>query len=1721
MPATVIVASAIGATTAAAGAAIAGTAITGALLLQAAATAAIAAGIAYMSRPDEPDGGSGASADFRQTVRAAVSPVRWILGRSRVGGAMFYATEDGSDPATLWLVLGIGAGPMDAIERIWLGDEEIEINRTAAGVITPASDSRYAGNLTVWEEFSGDGATDGPGPTALRAGSGGEWTAEHRLNGIGYVVIRLRQPSGAERLYTGIPNLNFLVRGLKVSYPGQAAPIWTENAAALRYWYLRERRGIPAAAFDDASVREAVAVCGASVPVSRPNSAYSKWPSGELRYAINGVVTSGDPVETIETAMDWAWQGHAVEMDGTFHFRPGKDRNSVASIGPGDFVEPGLVYCSPVPSAQSRLNAATMSLRQSSQHDWLEYTVPEVTDAETQARDRRRIAKDLGVRKFIASPSAADRLLRVFLRRARASFRATYRLAPGANLERLSLKPTDIILLSDDTLGLTDWRAMIVSTTLLADWSVEVVLEDCPDQTFADTPGLGQLGRPYVRLPRRNDPPEAIAALSATVSPRVSTDGTIHWKVVVEAPAAPLGFVASLSVAGVVEQEKRTGGASLEFDIDTPRREMTVRAWRETDAGIAGPVSTRAIDPEYSAISIPAPALRKWQGYAGIMRVVLADPASRAIAGAEFRFRSVAADSASDPGTITAERWLDADQLDALRVVLTPGRDAIFNVTFPETAKYRIAARFIDVVGRLGPVTDLGVFLLAVPASAETTLIGAPTWAGTSQFLAAVDHGAEVILLPDRDDIANLPAIEWNGYGAANLPENYERRHRVGSGAFGAWTEIDADETSTTISGLTNGTAIDVEIRRAGGTATRISATPRATATAPPKPTGAALTPSATSIAVSASVVEDSRAPVDRWEYRIRAGSGAFSAWAAFSDTDDPALSAEITGLTVSTAYSVEVRAVNSVGDGAASDTLSTTTLAALAAPPKPTLTLTAPGAGNFLTVAGSVSSNGGSPILRWEIRHATSISGLSAAAWGTIDGASGNSFSSQLRNLNANTLYYVQIRAVNSTGNSPAADRKSATVPSSSPFEGGTGTYSDPWEISVADWATARSILAEVKAKGAGLEHPTLSNGARAYNIFAVLEFDLASARTVTATLTMPSGYANEPLVYLVSGDNTLRALQGDADGDRTVTASASMPAGRSRIFLKTGAGWASGAPANLTQLDLRIATAPAGAGGYSTLPEVLPPTALSARQVGSAGIRAAWNAPEIVASGYELTGYALEYRTSPSGAWTAFGGTLPPDQSELTVPDGVAGDDAWRIRAVYSGGATGTAYSEWAEVSIAEVFAGGGASGSATGDLVLSATTASGEVTVSWTDPSVSPASFWPWGQCEGYGAAFNAATSTWWRTELVDLESAKSVNVSVEIEHYEPPLRAVGSGGGATGAADEAPDAGPVFRSDLGSQVWRAGAAIDDLPLPVADAGGAEVAYRVDGLPRGVYVGADGALTGTPGLAAGSRGVARIAASTPDGLVDHSYFEWTVAAPAAKSGTGAWTDGYALDGSVPEIADVRDWLLPGETNAAALAAASVGDATHAIPSYFSATVPAGERWAFDLWDPDGGGDSEDFDLVDYPASGSADGFHVTTGGRERHIVDNSAGASAVSRRIGVYVHATATDADSVNANEEGAAAKSKVLVAWSPAARTGQDLADEWEGYGAGASAGGFAPGSQSVSDVYIYHGTSAGSLTRIGPISGETALTARYVRAEVHLRKWRGRALRQAVVTIRES
>jgi len=461
---------------------------------------AITAGLALLSYLLTPKPKIGTlDSTVTRTQRSAVAPARWILGRARVAGQMVYYEENvspGARNGECYVALVLSEGSCDSIEKIWIDSTEIPFTRTSrtgGDKLTPLDQGdfheNYNGKLEVYEYFKADGTQGAELRTAV---SSSKWSAMHKLNGKSWVYVKLTQPaysskSTAGRFWTKFPEITFLVKGLKITWPGQTTPVWTESAAALRYWWLRNRRGVPAAAIDSASVIAAHTLCSAVLDHSSnfPDSGYETATKTVTRYSINGVVQSEDDPEAVEKFMDFAWQGYALEVDGVYIFRPGADRAATVTLNEENIV--AVEEVSPAPSLQDRINSATVTLSQSRDHDWLNYGVPEVVDQPALTRDGERLPVDFQTTPFVADPLTGARLLAIALRRARGSATFSYRVMPGDMFELFGLIPTDRVLVNDSNYGLVNFRAQIVATTINDDWSVTLSLIEDLDGVYADT----------------------------------------------------------------------------------------------------------------------------------------------------------------------------------------------------------------------------------------------------------------------------------------------------------------------------------------------------------------------------------------------------------------------------------------------------------------------------------------------------------------------------------------------------------------------------------------------------------------------------------------------------------------------------------------------------------------------------------------------------------------------------------------------------------------------------------------------------------------------------------------------------------------------------------------------------------------------------------------------------------------------------------------------------------------------------------------------------------------------------------------------------------------------------------------------------------------------------------------------------------------------------------
>ena len=158
----------------------------------------------------------------------------------------------------------------------------------------------------------------------------------------------------------------------------------------------------------------------------------------------------------------------------------------------------------------------------------------------------------------------------------------------------------------------------------------------------------------------------------------------------------------------------------------------------------------------------------------------------------------------------------------------------------------------------------------------------------------------------------------------------------------------------------------------------------------------------------------DGGSAILRYEVRYQESGGSYSAWATVPGGAG-ATRTTVGGLENGKSYEFQVRAVSGVAAGQVATATATLAESAPGAPEG----LTATGGDESVTLNWNDPEDGGSQILRYEVRYAAS--GETWGEWMTISGA-GNARSVTVSGLTNGTLYGFQVRAVSSIGEGEAS---------------------------------------------------------------------------------------------------------------------------------------------------------------------------------------------------------------------------------------------------------------------------------------------------------------------------------------------------------------------------------------------------------------------------------------------------------------------------------------------------------------------------------------------------------------------------------------------------------------------------------------------------------------------------------------------------------------------------
>ena len=321
MVVTAIIAAAVAGAATAAATFIAGAALTWAAVGIAAIGAFISTGIAYLLAPKPQVGSSSRTA--RAMLRQAIVPARYVMGEARTGGWLFYGY---ANDRTLHLAIGISEGDIESItafyadgERIPVGDAVESMTSANGRVLT------YAGKMGEDSSMGADDAIDytdrfkatcyldsstkalaTANGQSLRDATGSEWAADDVVP-IAWVHLELTQGAAdrgeiAQPWRSARTSWEFLVKGMRITWPTQATAMWTDDAAAIRYWYDTNIRG---RTVDETSFAAARAICMSAVVDSPVAIQFTptklEMQAGQRKTVRLGV--SGTPASTVTATL--------------------------------------------------------------------------------------------------------------------------------------------------------------------------------------------------------------------------------------------------------------------------------------------------------------------------------------------------------------------------------------------------------------------------------------------------------------------------------------------------------------------------------------------------------------------------------------------------------------------------------------------------------------------------------------------------------------------------------------------------------------------------------------------------------------------------------------------------------------------------------------------------------------------------------------------------------------------------------------------------------------------------------------------------------------------------------------------------------------------------------------------------------------------------------------------------------------------------------------------------------------------------------------------------------------------------------------------------------------------------------------------------------------------------------------------------------------------------
>lgn len=201
---------------------------------------------------------SGITQQFRQ----AVSDRRMFYGEGRISGATAYIGVTDANQY-LHMVVLLASHEIEEIGEVLIGD--ISITDDMLDGSNVVNTGRYDDIIRINKHLGSDSQT----ADANLVSEVGEWTSNHRLQGIAYLYIRMKWDR--DKFPSGIPAVSAWVKGKQVTDTRDATAKWSPNVALIANDYLTDTKyGFSTAttAVDTTALNSAANTCEEYVTVT-------------------------------------------------------------------------------------------------------------------------------------------------------------------------------------------------------------------------------------------------------------------------------------------------------------------------------------------------------------------------------------------------------------------------------------------------------------------------------------------------------------------------------------------------------------------------------------------------------------------------------------------------------------------------------------------------------------------------------------------------------------------------------------------------------------------------------------------------------------------------------------------------------------------------------------------------------------------------------------------------------------------------------------------------------------------------------------------------------------------------------------------------------------------------------------------------------------------------------------------------------------------------------------------------------------------------------------------------------------------------------------------------------------------------------------------------------------------------------------------------------------